>query len=73
VKIATSWQFFRRKYLKIITLTPAANPTVTSYNASAVNFYNATGSLHSAFWKQKYFIPHWKNAPALYNASVVVG
>jgi hypothetical protein len=24
---------------------PGANPTIASYNASAVNFYNATGSL----------------------------
>jgi hypothetical protein len=26
-------------------LTPGANPTIASYNASVVNFYNATGSL----------------------------
>jgi hypothetical protein len=24
---------------------PGANPTIASYNASVVNFYNATGSL----------------------------
>jgi hypothetical protein len=27
------------------TLTPGAYPTIASYNASVVNFYNATGSL----------------------------
>jgi hypothetical protein len=26
-------------------LMPGANPTIASYNASVVNFYNATGSL----------------------------
>jgi hypothetical protein len=30
--------FFRKKI-------PGANPTIASYNASVVNFYNATGSL----------------------------
>jgi hypothetical protein len=30
------------------------------YNASAVKIYNATSSLGSAFWKQKYFILPWK-------------
>jgi hypothetical protein len=29
----------------IITSTPGANPTIESYNASVVNFYNAMGSL----------------------------
>jgi hypothetical protein len=31
------------KFLK--TLHPGANPTIASYNASVVNFYNAKGSL----------------------------
>jgi hypothetical protein len=26
-------------------MTPGANPTIASYNASVVNFYKATGSL----------------------------
>jgi hypothetical protein len=33
---------------------PGANPTITSYSASVVNFYNATGSL--ARFEKKYFI-----------------
>jgi hypothetical protein len=37
---------------------PGANPTILSYNASVVNFYNATGS-------------PFKNALAYYNAGVV--
>jgi hypothetical protein len=28
-----------------LLFTPGANPTIVSYNASVVNFYNATGSL----------------------------
>jgi hypothetical protein len=28
-----------------VTLTPGANPTIASYNASVVNFCNATCSL----------------------------
>jgi hypothetical protein len=27
---------------KIVGLAPGANPTIASYNASVVNFYNAT-------------------------------
>jgi hypothetical protein len=30
---------------RVIALQPGANPKITSYNASVVNFYNATGSL----------------------------
>jgi hypothetical protein len=29
----------------VAQLRPGANPTIVSYNASVVNFYNATGSL----------------------------
>jgi hypothetical protein len=32
-----------------------ANPTIANYNASVVNFYNATGSL-AHFENKKYFI-----------------
>jgi hypothetical protein len=31
--------------LILIYLKPGPNPTIASYNASVVNFYNATGSL----------------------------
>jgi hypothetical protein len=34
---------------------PGANPTIASYNASVVNFYNATGSL-ARLENKKYFI-----------------
>jgi hypothetical protein len=37
------------------TNIPRANPTIASYNASIVNFYNATGSL-ACFEDKKYFI-----------------
>jgi hypothetical protein len=33
---------------------PGANPTIASYNASVVNFYNATGSL-ARFEKKNIF------------------
>jgi hypothetical protein len=46
-----------------------ANPTIASYNASVVNFYNATGSL--ARFKNKYFYSTLKKALAHYNAGVV--
>jgi hypothetical protein len=29
----------------LLFVAPGANPTIASYNASVVNFYNATGSL----------------------------
>jgi hypothetical protein len=52
---ATFWANFSETHL--VTLAPTraftsfkklpsgANPTIASYNASVVNFYNATGSL----------------------------
>jgi hypothetical protein len=35
-------QFIAKIYAQLV---PGANPTIASYNASVVNFYNATGSL----------------------------
>jgi hypothetical protein len=52
-------------------LGPGANPTTSIYNASVVNFYNATGSL--ARFENKIFDSTLKNALAYYNASFVVG
>jgi hypothetical protein len=52
-------------------LMPVANPTITSYNASAVNFYNSTGS-PERFLKTKIFLFALKNALAYYNAGLVV-
>jgi hypothetical protein len=41
-------------FTKICILNnPGANPTIVNYNASAVRFYNATGSLER-FRKQKF-------------------
>jgi hypothetical protein len=48
-------------------LKTGANPTIASYNASVVNFYNATGSL--ARFEKK--ISTLKNAVAYFNAGVV--
>jgi hypothetical protein len=48
---------------------PGANPTIASYNASVVNFYNAMGSL--ACFENKFFYSTLKNAVAYYNAGVV--
>jgi hypothetical protein len=44
-----------------------ANPTIASYNASVVKFYNATGSL-ARFEKKNSSL---KNAVAYYSAGVV--
>jgi hypothetical protein len=49
--------------------TPGANPTIASYNASVVNFYNATGSL--VRFENKKNSSTLKNAVACYNAGVV--
>jgi hypothetical protein len=37
-----SKKFFDKKWVKN---WPGANPTIATYNASVVNFYNVTGSL----------------------------
>jgi hypothetical protein len=47
-----------------------ANAMTVSYNASVVNFYNATGSL--ACFENKNIFLLWKNALAYYNAGIVV-
>jgi hypothetical protein len=49
---------------------PGANPTIASYNASVVNFYNATGSLARFENKKKYYST-LKKTLAYYNAGVV--
>jgi hypothetical protein len=46
-----------------------ANPTTLIYNASVVNFYNATGSLACFENKNTFFF--FENALAYYNAGVV--
>jgi hypothetical protein len=46
------------------------NPTIVSYNTSAVKIYNATGSL-LRFENKKMFSSTLKNALAYYNAGVV--
>jgi hypothetical protein len=49
--------------------SPGANPAIASYNATVVNFYNATGSL--ACFENKNIFSSLKNALAYYNAGVV--
>jgi hypothetical protein len=49
-------------------MTPGANPTIASYNASVVNFYNATGSLARS---ENNFFSSLKKYLAYYNAGVV--
>jgi hypothetical protein len=51
-------------------MKPGANPTIVIYNASVVNFYNATGSL-VRYENKKKFYSTFKNALAYYNAGVV--
>jgi hypothetical protein len=46
-----------------IHIWPGANPTIASYNASVVNFYNATRSLER-FENKKIFYYTSKNALA---------
>jgi hypothetical protein len=50
-------------------MQPGANSTTSSYNASVVKFYNATGSL--ARFENKTFSSALKNAVAYCNAGVV--
>jgi hypothetical protein len=52
-------------------MIPGANPTIESYNASAVKTHNATSSLHNTLRKQTSATLK-KNSLAYYNASVVV-
>jgi hypothetical protein len=54
----------------IVMSKAGANPTIASYNASVVNFYNATSSL--VRFKNKTVFFYYKNALAYYNAGVVV-
>jgi hypothetical protein len=44
--------------LKVAGLAPGVNPTIASYNASVVNFYNATGSL--ALFENKNILFHFE-------------
>jgi hypothetical protein len=55
----------------VVELTPGANPTVLSYNASVVIIYNATNSI-THICNKKYFVPKFKNALAYYKAGVVL-
>jgi hypothetical protein len=50
-------------------ICPGANPTTSIYNASVVNFYNATGS-HAGF-ENKINFSTLKIALAYYNTGVV--
>jgi hypothetical protein len=50
-------------------MSSGPNPTTLIYNASVVNFYNATGSL--ARFENKNILFSFKNALAYYNAGVV--
>jgi hypothetical protein len=51
-------------------LSPGTNPTIAIYNASVVNFHNATGSL-ARFENKNIFFSTLKNAVGYYNAGVV--
>jgi hypothetical protein len=57
----------RKFSLKKHEIHPGANPTIASYNASVVNFYNATGSLA----RFELLLTTFKNGLAYYNAGVV--
>jgi hypothetical protein len=50
-KIGKKWQ-----EIVIITSTPGGNPTIVSYNVSAVKINNDTSSLPSAF-KKSFILP----------------
>jgi hypothetical protein len=58
-------------FLMLRTVWPGPNPTIASYNASVVNFYNATGSL-VCFENKNIIFYFEKNALAHHNAGVVV-
>jgi hypothetical protein len=53
----------------LLAIILGANPTIASYSASVVNFYNSTGSL--ARLKAKMFSSSLKNDLAYFNAGVV--
>jgi hypothetical protein len=40
--------------LKVVGLTPVANPTIASFNASVAKIYSATNSM-ARFYTNKYF------------------
>jgi hypothetical protein len=48
---------------------PGANPTIASYNANVVNFYNATS--RPTRFENKNILFYFDNAVAYYNAGVV--
>jgi hypothetical protein len=54
-----------------LAIGPGANPSIASYNASVVKFYNATGSLARFENKKIIFYSTLKNALAYYNAGIV--
>jgi hypothetical protein len=54
---------------KLHTRIPGPNPTIVSYNASAVKLYNATGSLLR--FENNFFSSTLKNTLAYYNTGVV--
>jgi hypothetical protein len=51
-------------------LIPGANPTITSYSASAVKIYNATSSI-ARILDKKYFFSYVKMLKPTYNTGVV--
>jgi hypothetical protein len=68
-----SLSFWPNLSIELTVLTDIAfgpNPTIASYNASVVNYYNATGSLVCFENEQKIRLL-LKNALAYYNAGIV--
>jgi hypothetical protein len=66
------WTQARSFALRCEVLNSGANPTIASYNASAVNFYNASDSL--ARFENKimlFYIEKRSSLHATYNAGVV--
>jgi hypothetical protein len=51
-------------------MSPGANPTTFSYNASAVKMYNAKDSIARIWYKNYYF--YFKTHLPFYNSGVVV-
>jgi hypothetical protein len=54
-----TWHEYIDNNDKLYDVVPGANPTIVSYNTSAVKIYNATSSLVH-LEKQKYFLLSWK-------------